>query len=203
VDVVDFAKKCQSGKRLHASQTAQCFDLSPVRVCVCEAFEFSIEGSALGIDILEVLELGGQSRLQRTLEFESELGQPLSVRLCPVGLALAVDEAVVAEHTADTKLGRFAVDLIGISQAQESAKRLLVLGGDVDRGEVTAAIEPGQHDGIEAVSFVSIPRFAGDKRWRDDLAVKAVSGEHPLENEPGTGGLVAGSYRSLLGELPK
>jgi hypothetical protein len=203
MDVVDFAQKCQSGKRLDTSQTAQCFDLSPVRVRVCEAFEFSIEGSALRIDILEVLELGGQSSPQRPLEFEPEFGEPLPMCLCPIGLALAVDKTVVAQHAADTKLGRFAVDLIGVSQPQESAKGLLVFGGDVDRGEVTATVKPGQHDGVEAVSFTPVTGFTRDERRGDYLAVEAVTGEHPLENEPRAGSFVTGPYRSLLGETPK
>ena len=100
-----------------------------------EAFEFSIESSALGIDILEVFELGGQSGLQRPLKLKPDFGQPLTVCLRPVGLALSVDEAMIAEHAADTKLGRFAIDLIGVSQPQEPAQRLLVLAGDVDWGK--------------------------------------------------------------------
>jgi hypothetical protein len=73
----------------------------------------------------------------------------------------------------------------------------------VDRGEVAAAIEPSQHDGVEAVSFTPVTRFTRDKRRGDDLAVKAVAGKNSLKYKTGAGSLVTGLDRPLLGETPK
>jgi hypothetical protein len=68
---------------------------------------------------------------------------------------------------------------------------------------VAAAVEPGKHDGVEAIGLASISGLTGNERWRYDLAVEAVTRKHPLENKAGPGGLVAGPYRPLLRETPK
>ena len=118
----------------------------------------------------------------------------------PVSSAGGEDVAMVPEGAADPVHGGGAVALVAGPQPQEPAERFDVLGGDVDRREMAATVEFGEHDGVEAVGLAAVAGPAGNERRGDDVAVKAVPGEDPLEDEAGTGGLVAGPYRSLLGK---
>jgi hypothetical protein len=99
--------------------------------------------------------------------------------------------------------GGLAVDLIGVSQSQEPAQGFLIFGGDVDGGEMTAAVEPSEHHRIEAIGFSTIAGFARDERWCNDFAVETVAGEHSLKNEAAAGGFVTAPNGSPLRQTAK
>jgi hypothetical protein len=42
-----------------------------------------------------------------------------------------------------------------------------------------------------------------NERGANDLAVKTVSGQHPMKDEPRAGCFVTGFHRTLLGEAPE
>jgi hypothetical protein len=68
---------------------------------------------------------------------------------------------------------------------------------------VAAAVEAGQHHGIEAIGFTPITRLSWNERRGDDVTVKTVIAKHPLEDEAGAGCLVAGPNGSFVGETSK
>jgi hypothetical protein len=70
----------------------------------------------------------------------------------------------------------------------------------MDGGEVAAAVEPGEHDGVEAIGLAVIAGLSGDEGGSDDVAVEPVGGEYPMEDEACTGGFVTGSDGGLLRE---
>lgn len=72
-------------------------------------FEFSVEGSALSLEVLEVFDLDGQGGLEGSFEGDSELVEPLAVFFGPGGFTLGEDEAVVAEYSGNTVFGGLAV----------------------------------------------------------------------------------------------
>ena len=99
--------------------------------------------------------------------------------------------------------GGCAVGMVGLPESEESPKRLMVLIGYMDGGEMAAPVQPGEHHGIEPVGFAMIPGSSGNKRRSDDLAGEAVIGEKTLQNEPCSRGLVAASQRSFCREAAK
>lgn len=150
-----------------------------------------------------MLALGSQGRLQGAGELIAQTTEPCSMRFGPRGATLGEDVTVVAQHAADAMLGGGGVALIGVAQADQSAKRLLFARWHVDGREMTAAVETCEVDGIDAVSLAVVPGLLWDQRGSDDFAVKAVLGEYAMKYEAGSGGLVAGSHRALGGELSK
>ena len=199
-DIVDFTQKCQSGEGFDPAQTTESFDLWSVGLLHGEAFEFGVKGSVLRFEVLEMFEFDGQCSLERAFEGAAELGEPQSVLLGPGGLGLGEDVTMVAQYAGDTMFGASAVDPIAGAQAQESAQGFLVFRWDMDCGKMSTAVEAGKHESIETVRLAAIARFSGNERWSNHIAMEAVVGEHMLENEAGTGGLVAGPDGSFLCE---
>jgi hypothetical protein len=59
--------------------------------------------------------------------------------------------------------GSGAVAVIGRAQSQQTSECFVVFGRDVDRRQVPAAIQTGEHDGIQAVCFAMITRSSGNE----------------------------------------
>jgi len=201
--IIDFAKKREGSQCFDATKTAEGFDVDAIGMGVSEAFEFGIKSLTLGLEILEMFELGRQGGLEGPFEIEAEFGEPLTVFFRPCGYSVTVDEAMIAEHTADTKFGCFAVNLISGSQSQKPAECLLILGGDMDGSKVATPIEPSKHDGIETIGFAAIPWLTGNQRWGDHIAVESVFRENAMQDESGTGGFITSPHGTFLGQAAK
>jgi hypothetical protein len=154
----------------------------------------------LHVDVLEVFEFGGESGLKGTFELLTELSQPPAVGFGPGGFAFGEDEAVVPQDPGDPVSGGGGVTLIGIAKPKEPSQGLLLLGWDMDGGEMAASVEPGEHDGVDAIGLTVIAGLSGDEGRGDDVAVEPVVGEHPVEDEAGTGGFVTSPDGGFLGE---
>ncbi len=167
--------------------------MSPKLVGLCKAFEVSIDGTLLSFKILQMLELDGESRLEWSIEVLAKPSKPLAMSFGPRGLAFFEDVAVVTEDARDAMHGSRTVGVVSGAQSEEASECLVILGGDVDRGEMSATIQAGEHDGIEAVGLTVVARSSWDQGWSDDLAVKAVTSKDSLEHKAGTGSFIAGS----------
>jgi hypothetical protein len=93
--------------------------------------------------------------------------------------------------------------VIGLAESQEPPECLVVLIGDMHSREVTTSVEPGQHDGIEAIGLPVIARLSGDEGRRNHLTGEAVIGKQALQNEAGSGSFVATSERTFCREPTK
>lgn len=50
----------------------------------------------------------------------------------------------------------------------------MILRRNVDGGEMPAAVETGQHNGIEAIGLAVVTGFSRDEGWCDDIAMEAI-----------------------------
>src|SRR3989304_6244195 len=85
-----------------------------------------------------------------------------------------------------------AVGMIGVSQTQKPSQSFVILGWAVHWRKMTATVERGKRDSIEAVGFAMITRSSWNERWSDDLAVEAITGEDSLKHEASSRSLIAG-----------
>jgi hypothetical protein len=75
--------------------------------------------------------------------------------------------------------------------AQQIARGLFLLGGNVDGGERARAIQHGELAGIATIRLDAIAWSARNQRGRDDIARDPVSGQRALEFEATGPGFVA------------
>jgi hypothetical protein len=202
-NIVDFAQEGQGSEGFDATQATESFDLRSVGHGESGTFEFGVESLALRLEILKMFEFDGQSGLERTFEGAAELGQPESVLLGPGGLALGEDKAMVAENAGDPMFGGGAVDLIAGSQAEQSTQGFLVFGRHMDGGEMSAAVEPREHDGIETISLATVARFSRNERRGNHVTMKTVVGEHTLQDETSTGSFVTSADGGFVCQAPE
>jgi len=202
-DIVDFDKERHGGQGLDAPQATKGLGASSVGRGLSVALDLCVKRVALHFEILEVLEFGSQGRLQGAIELFSEMSEPAAMGFRLGGLAFGKDISVAPQDAGDAVFGGRAVTLIGIAKANELAQGFLFLGRDMDGCEMTTSVEPGQHDGVEPIGLAMITGLAGDERRSDDLAMEPIVGEHAVKDESGTGGLVAGTHRSLFCETAK
>ena len=59
--------------------------------------------------------------------------------------------------------GGGAVLVIGRTEPQEPSEGLMVFGRNMDGGEMAAPVEPGKHDGIEAIGLAVVTRLSRDE----------------------------------------
>jgi hypothetical protein len=154
----------------------------------------------LHVDVFKMLEFSGEGGLERAFELLTELRELSAVGFGPGGLTFGEDEAVVTQDPGDPVPGAGGVALIGIAEPEQPSQSLLLLGGDVDGGEVAATVEPGEHDGVEPIGLAMIAGFSWDEGGCDDVAVEPVVSEYAVENEAGTGCFVARPDGRLFGE---
>jgi hypothetical protein len=64
--------------------------------------------------------------------------------------------------------------MISLPESQEPSESLVVLIGNMHSGEMAAPVEPGQHDGIQAIGFAMIARLSGNEGRSNHLAGEAV-----------------------------
>ena len=67
-DIVDLGQEGQRGKRLDPAQAHEGLDAGPERFGTCREFEVGIEGSQLGLQVFQVLQVDRECRLERPLE---------------------------------------------------------------------------------------------------------------------------------------
>ena len=87
---------------------------------------------------------------------------------------------MMAKHAGDAVLGAGGVTDILVTQADQPTQRLLLSRRDVNRSQMTTTVKPNEVDRVEAIGFTAVTGPSRDERGRDDLAVKAVTGEHTL-----------------------
>jgi hypothetical protein len=107
---------------------------------------------------------------------------------------------VGAKDTKDTTLGGLGVFLVGVAKTKELSQSLLVFCGNVDWGQVTTSVQAHEIFSIKTVSLTALATFSRNERGSDNLAVKTISGEHPLKNKSRAGSFVASSHGVVLGE---
>jgi hypothetical protein len=73
----------------------------------------------------------------------------------------------------------------------------------MDSCKMAASVETCEHEGIKSIGLAMIAGLTGDERRGNDVAVETISCKDTLKNEAGTGCLVTGMNRSLLGETPE
>jgi len=100
--------------------------------------------------------------------------------LGPGRLSFGKDHAVVAEDTRDPVHSSSDVAVEGGPDAEESPEGLVVFRWDVDRGQMSAPVEPSEHDGFMAVGRAPFARLARDETRCDDIAVEPIVGEDAL-----------------------
>jgi hypothetical protein len=66
----------------------------------------------------------------------------------------------------------------------------------MDGSQVPAPVEPGEHDGMEAVGFAIIRASSRDQGGGNHLAVESVLGQDSLQHEAGARGFVGGADRA-------
>ena len=117
--------------------------------------------------------------------------QPLGVTCGPRAFGRGKAAAVAEQDVGQTMPGAQEIGANVFAAAQEIARRLLLLGGNVDGGEGAGAIQDRELAGIAAIGFHPVPRTTRDQRRGDDVARDAVRDQGPLELEPAGAGLVA------------
>jgi hypothetical protein len=70
--------------------------------------------------------------------------------------------------------------MIGFPESQKSPERLVVLVRNMHRREVTAPVQSGEHDGIEAIGLAVIARLPGDEGRGDHFTCEAVVGKQTV-----------------------
>ena len=68
---------------------------------------------------------------------------------------------------------------------------------------MTASIQLGKHHRVDPVGLSFVTGFSGDQRRCDDLTVKAISLQDPMQDKTGTSGLVTGSHDALFRHTPE
>ena len=108
-------------------------------------------------------------------------------RLLGRGEATAVAEEEFRESV--TRAEEIGADVF--ATAQEIARGLFLLGGNVNGGERAGAIEHGELAGIAAIGFDAIARPPRNERRGDDVARNAVRRQRALQFEATRAGFVA------------
>jgi hypothetical protein len=83
-------------------------------------FELGINGSDLGLEILQMLKIDRQSGLEMALERLPKLTKPEEVLLGPCGLCTVEDVTVITQGTGDTMLRGSDLCMVASSEPEES-----------------------------------------------------------------------------------
>jgi hypothetical protein len=154
--VVDLAQQRHGGECLHSSQTTERLDIAAIRRCLGVANDLIVEYATLGLEILEVFELGGECGVHRPIKFVPQTSEALAMGFRPLGFTFVVDMSVVEQHPGDTMLGRSDIADVLVTQTDQTSQGFLLPGRHVDRGEMTAAKEPDKVDGVEAIGLAAL-----------------------------------------------
>ena len=116
--------------------------------------------------------------------------EPEEIGLRPGAGAHRRGDPAAEEQLAEPVLGAHLI-LLGVAAGPDQvAQGLVLFVGDPHRGEVTAAQQPAELEGIAAVGLDPVARTAGDQRGRDDHALDAQRGQLPVQRKPGRSRLV-------------
>ena len=110
-------------------------------------------------------------------------------------------DALAEQELAEVVLGPEPLGTGVVASPDEIAQCLVGLIRDPHRGEVAAAEQPGELDGIALIRLHPVARPAGDQRRRHHLVLDAQAGELAVQGVAGRAGLVRGLQLRIPGQL--
>jgi hypothetical protein len=177
--VAEFGDERDGGEELYASEGLDGLDHGEQAPVAGVVLEFGLQalhplvlfGNATQILLEDDLLRGGVA---------DDFAEPAQMGGSPVGLALVAD-ILAQQKGLQAELGGLEI-LEGVfAGAGEIADRLVGEIRDVDGGEVAAAHEAGERDGIAAVGLDAVAGLSGDERGGDHPAGELFSGEIAIQ----------------------